>query len=247
MACRSSTSARSSPQQNEHEKGEPDDVEEALLEALSRPGFTFFHKVQSFMGRVSAIDPWHRRRGTVEDETQVMNIAAKINTDLLKLYQQRPPLMDLAFGGKLCEPYLQPSLAVNVTRSLRTYLANYHASFIHLHRVAYKHLPRTQSVIEAMSTIQHIAYSMSGPDDTHTEPLPVNMLWPLLMWGCEEDSLEARTLISAVIRQMGNVATNASITGDVLEEVQRRQDETGQRVDVRSIMQEIFNSTFAVV
>ena len=202
------------------------------------------------MGRISLIDPWHRSRGTVEDETQVMSIAGKINKDLLKLYRQRPPLMDHAIEGKLCEPYLQPTLAASITRSLRTYLANYHASFIHLHRVAYKHLPRTQTVVAAISTIRQIAQTMAAPYDNNSfsvEPLPVNMLWPLLMWGCEEEAQDMRHWISAAIRQMGNVATNASITADVLEEVQRRQDATHQRMDVRSIMQEVFHSNFAVV
>lgn len=237
----------SSPHDETLDGEDPDDVQEALLDALSSPGFAFFHKVQSFMGRISQIDPWHRSRGTVEDETYVMSIAAKINKDLIKLYLQRPPLMDLAVEGKLREPYLQPNLAANVTRSSRTYLANYHASFIHLHRVAYKHLPRTQSVVSAMHKIRRVAYTMCEPNDISEEPLPVNMLWPLLMWGCEEENSEMRRWISQTIRRMGNVATNAAITADVLEEVQRRQDAANQRMDVRSIMQEVFNSNFAVV
>lgn len=236
-----------SPHDDDYAREDPDDVQEALLDALSSPGFAFFHKVQSFMGRISQIDPWHRSRGTVEDETQVMSIAAKINKDLIKLYQQRPPLMDLAAEGKLREPYLQPQLAANVTRSLRTYLANYHASFIHLHRVAYKHLPRTQSVVGAMQKIGQVAHTMCELPESSEQSLPVNMLWPLLMWGCEEETPEMRTWILYQIRRMGNVATNAGITADVLEEVQRRQDATGQRMDVRSIMQEVFNSNFAVV
>lgn len=238
----------SSPHQKDHDGDDPDDdVQGALLDALSSPGFAFFHKVQSFMGKISHIDPWHRSRGTVEDETQVMSIAAKISKDLVKLYRQRPPLMDLAVEGKLCQPYLQPGLAASVTRSLRTYLANYHASFIHLHRVAYKHLPRTQSVVSAMTVIQQIAKTMSATDENMDEPLPVNMLWPLLMWGCEEEAQETRQWILHQIRLMANSATNAGITADVLEEVQRRQDATGQRVDVRSVMQDVFHSNFAVV
>jgi hypothetical protein len=51
----------------------------------------------------------------------------------------------------------------------------------------------------------------------------------------------------STIRQMGNVATNAGVTADVLEEVQRRQDAAGQRMDIRSIMEEVFDSNFAVV
>jgi hypothetical protein len=218
-----------------------------LLDTLLSPGFAFFHKVQTFMGRISLIDPWHRKRGTVEDETQVMNIASKINSDILRLYRQRPPLMDLAADGRLKFPHLPTDLATSVTRNMRTYLSNYHASFIHLHRVAYKHLPRTKNMNKAIHTIGHMARQMCNDTNAVDDALPINMLWPLLMWGCEEDSIEERTWIASNIRRMGTAATNASITADVLEEVQRRQDALGQRVDVRSVMEDVFQTSFAIV
>lgn len=224
-----------------------DEVYEALHDALSRPGFVFFQKVQSFMGRISLIDKWHRGRNTVEDETEVMHIASKISRDLNRLFQQRPPLMDLVSHDKLMQPHLSEALASSITRCLRTYLANYYASFIHLHRVAYVHLPRTQNVYKALSTIRQMARMMVGDAHTSDEPLPVNMLWPLLMWGSEEDSQEERVWIISNVRKMGDIATNASITADVLEEVQKRQDATKARVDIRSVMQDIFNSSFAIV
>lgn len=224
-----------------------DNVRDALLDALLEPGFSFFHKVQSFMGRISLIDPWHRSRGTVEDETQVMNIASKINKDIVRLYRSRPPLMDLAAEGKLREPHLPAHLAMKVTRTMRTYLANYHASFVHLHRVAYKHLPRTETMEKAITMIKHVARKMCEDQSGEEQSLPVNMLWPLLMWGCEEESSEERIWITTSIREMGNTATNAGITADVLKEVQRRQDKSFQRVDVRSVMQDVFHTSFAIV
>jgi hypothetical protein len=224
-----------------------DDVHDVLLDTLLSPGFAFFHKVQSFMGRISLIDPWHRKRGTVEDETHVMNIASKINSDILRLYRQRPPLMDLAADGRLKFPHLPTDLATNVTRNMRTYLSNYHASFIHLHRVAYKHLPRTKNMNKAIRTIGQMARQMCDDANAVDDALPINMLWPLLMWGCEEDSIEERTWIVSNIRRMGTAATNASITADVLEEVQRRQDALGHRVDVRSVMEDVFQTSFAIV
>lgn len=114
-----------------------DDAEAALEDFVMRPAFFFFQKVQLFMGRVSKIDPWHRQRGTVEDETEVMVIAASITRDIKSLWQQRPPLMDHAVAGRL-STLLSPGLAETITRTMRVYHANYHASFIHLHRVAYK-------------------------------------------------------------------------------------------------------------
>ena len=114
-----------------------DHAEAALEDFILRPAYQFFQKVQLFMGRVSKIDPWHRRRGTVEDETEVMMIAAAITRDIQSLWQPRPPLMDHAVAGRLTT-LLSPALAETITRTTRVYHANYYASFIHLHRVAYK-------------------------------------------------------------------------------------------------------------
>jgi hypothetical protein len=40
-------------------------VEDVLFDTLYQPAFFFFQRIQSFMGRISKIDPWHRSRGTV--------------------------------------------------------------------------------------------------------------------------------------------------------------------------------------
>jgi hypothetical protein len=225
-------------------------VEDVLFDTLYQPGFLFFQRIQSFMGRISKIDPWHRSRGTVEDETAVMNIAAKISRDLGTLWDSRPPLMDYALNGKLTSAHISLSLVFTITRTFRTYFANYNASKIHLHRVAYKYLPLSADTEKAISNIQNTAQLMvevgvaSGPQEGM---LPVNMLWPLLMWGCEENDLETREWIVVQINNMEQVATNAKITAEVLIEVQKRQDALKQRVDVRTVMHEIFNSCFAIV
>jgi len=226
------------------------DIEDVLFDALYQPGFFFFQRIQSFMGRISQIDPWHRSRGTVDDETEVMSIAAKISRDLGALWDARPPLMDYTLNGKLTPAHLSPSLVFTITRTFRTYFANYNASKIHLHRVAYKHLPLSAETDQAISHICNTARIMvevgtsSGPEQ---EMLPVNMLWPLLMWGCEENDPDTREWIIVQINNMEKVATNAKITAQVLSEVQRRQDTLKQRVDVRTVMHDIFNSCFAIV
>ena len=232
------------PIQTEDDPGT--NMEEVLFDVLYQPGLVFFQKVQSFMGRISKIDPWHRSRGTVEDETEVMAIAAKISRDQNTLYNNRPTLMDYAVAGSLTSAHVSANLAHTVTRAFRTYLSNYHASKIHLHRVAYKTLPLTRETLNAISMIRHLTRLMVEGSDS-SEMLPVNMLWPLLMWGCEENDLEEREWIKAQILSMGNVATNARITSQVLEEVQARQDATKERVDVRRVMHDVFDSCFAIV
>lgn len=222
------------------------DIEDVLFDALYQPGFLFFQKVQSFMGRISLIDPWHRSRGTVTDETEVMGIAAKIGRDLTSLWEQRPPLMDYALSGKLTSAHLSPSLAFAITRTFRTYYANYHASRIHLHRVAYKHLPLSAETEASVENIRNTARVMVE-GSLEQEFLPVSMLWPLLMWGSEENDLAIQGWIHVQINRMEKVATNAEITGQVLREVQARQAKLKQRVDIRTVMHDIFNSCFAIV
>lgn len=222
------------------------DIEDVLFQVLYQPGIVFFQKVQSFMGRISKIDPWHRSRGTVEDETEVMNIGAAIATDLRTLYEQRPPLMDYAVAGKLTEPHVSPHLAFVITRAFRTYLANYHASKVHLHRVAYKTFPLTKEANDALNQIRRLARLLVDSLDADNS-LPVNMLWPLLMLGSEELDPQERIWIKTQILRMERVAGNAKITAQVLEEVQARQDAEKVRVDIRSVMHAIFNSCFAIV
>jgi hypothetical protein len=223
-----------------------DDIEDVLFQALYQPGIVFFQKVQSFMGRISKIDPWHRPRGTVEDEIEVMNIGASIAADLRSLFDQRPPLMDYAVAGKLSEPHISAHLAFTITRAFRTYLSNYYASKVHLHRVAYKHLPLTKEADDALTQIRKLAHQISSglaPDDS----LPVNMLWPLLMLGVEEQDEDEKAWIRAQIMRMEGVAGNARITAQVLEEVQARQEASKTRADIRSVMHSVFNSCFAIL
>ncbi|CAK7211154.1 hypothetical protein SEUCBS140593_001072 [Sporothrix eucalyptigena] len=223
-----------------------DDIEDVLFQILYQPGILFFQKVQSFMGRISRIDPWHRSRGTVEDEIDVMNIGAAIAADLRTLYDNRPMLMDYAVAGKLTAAHVSAQLAFAVTRSFRTYLCNYYASKVHLHRVAYKTLPLTQEATEALAQIRHLARLLVEALDAE-DALPANMLWPLLMLGSEEPDPVERAWIHTQIMRMQKVAGNSKITAQVLAELQARQDAAQARVDIRSVMHAIFNSCFAIV
>lgn len=227
------------------------EIEDALFQALYQPGAVFFQKVQSFMGRISKIDPWHRSRGTVADETEVMIIAAKITRDLDRLYDSRPRLMDYAAKGQLTPRYLNSHLSHTITRAFRTYASNFYASKVHLHRVAYKTLPLAMETVLALAKIKELTKMMvDTPSESGVEggePLPVNMLWPLLMLGSEEEDSHERIWIRNQICRMQEVATNAEMTAQVLDEVQKMQDSTRTRVDIRSIMHKIFDACFAIV
>jgi hypothetical protein len=168
-----------------------------------------------------------------------MSSPAKISRDLGSLWDSRPPLIDYALNGKLTSAHISPSLVFTITGAFRAYFANYKASKIHLHRVAYKNLPLSADTEKAISNIRNSARLMvevgaaSGPEQ---EMLPVDMLWPLLMWGTEENDPEASEWIIVQINNMEQVATNAKITAQVLAEVQTRQEVSKVRVDVRTVM-----------
>ncbi|KAK9473366.1 uncharacterized protein V1510DRAFT_414860 [Dipodascopsis tothii] len=195
------------------------------------------------MRRISLIDRWHRPRGTVDAEFEVMKIAADITRDLRRLWDERPPLMDHAVQGRLTALHLGKKLAATVTKSCRVYVAGYYASFIHLHRVAYVQFPCTDEVLNAIDVILSMARLIIADSGT----LPVSMLWPLLMCGSEISSREDRVWIVAQLRKFDNATTNGRMTADVLEQVQERQERLKRREDIRTVMLDVFNSSFAII
>ncbi|KAF4760875.1 hypothetical protein HAV15_007090 [Penicillium sp. str.  len=216
---------------------------EVIYDLLCQPGIAFFQEVQTITGRITRIAHNHRSRGSVEDETEVMAIAADILTDLSSLYDRRPPLTDHAVAGNIGSDTLAEPLASTIVRSFQTYLANFYACYIHLHRVAHRHLVRSKAAVTALSKIKEIVHCMVN----NQEPIPVNMLWPLFLWGTEEDDYNEFQWILETIRGLQHVFTNANMTADVLQETQRRQCEGGKRVDIRSVCLELFYTTFAIV
>ena len=210
---------------------------------LCQPGLAFFQEVQTITGHITRIAHYNRSRGSVEDETEVMAIAADILKDLSSLYDRRPALMDHAVSGNINIDTLAEPLASAIVRSFQTYLANFYVCYIHLHRVAHRHLAHSKAVITALCKIKEIMHLMVS----NNESIPVNMLWPLFLWGSEEDDYDECQWILKTIRSLQHVATNANMTADVLQEIQRRQQEAGARVDIRSVCLELFNATFVII
>lgn len=217
--------------------------QEVIYDNLCQPGISFFQEVQTITGRITRIAHFHRSRGTVKDETEVMAIAAEILKDLSSLYDRRPTLMDHAVSGDIKSDTLAEPLASGIVRSFQTYLANFYVCYIHLHRVAHRHLARSKEVDTAVCKIKEIMHLMVN----NNVSIPVNMLWPLFLWGSEEEDQDECQWILKTIRSLQNVATNANMTADVLQETQRRQREAGARVDIRSVCLELFNATFAII
>jgi hypothetical protein len=225
---------------------EPDvtvlETEEILFNSLNRKAYDFYLQVLNFSGRIARLDKWHRPRGAVQDELEVMLAADKISRDLNALWTRRPAIIDLADKGDQLRQYLSPALAVKVEQHLRTYTANFHACFIHLQRVAYAHLRATPQVKSAVKKIVHLTRLTA--EDGHG--LPVSMLWPLMMAACEAEDEETQGWIIGRIEGMEGSVGNAARTAGLVREIVKRQ-KSGQRADARTVMQETFGQVFAII
>lgn len=210
---------------------------------LCQPGIAFFQEVQTVTGRITRIAHDHRSRGTVEDETEVMAIAADISKDLSSLYDRRPALMDHAVAGNIGGDTLAEPLASTIALSFQAYLVNFYACYIHLHRVAHRHLPHSKAVTRALGKTKEIVHLMVQNDKS----IPVNILWPLFLWGTEEEDREECEWILKTIRSLRHVATNANMAADALQEIQRRQRGLGARVHISSVCLELFNAPIAII
>ena len=77
--------------------------------------------------------------------------------------------------------------------------------------------------------------------------LPATMLWPLFL-GAIEGTVSDRQLLLQMMRDMDmRSVTNAARTVFLLEEVLRRQDHEGRRVDHRSVRQDLFEGELSVL
>jgi hypothetical protein len=225
------------------------EASEILFNALNRRAFAFYLQVLNFSGRIARLDKWHRPRGSVADELEVMLAADKISRDLNALWTRRPALLDLADKSDQLRQYLSANLATKVELHLRTYTAAFHACFIHLQRVAYAHLRATEQVKEAVGRIVHLT-RLTVEEQTVGQghaALPVSMLWPLMMAACEaQDEGTAKWIIECIEGMESSGVDNARRTAGLVREIVKRQ-RGGVRADATTVMQEIFGQVFAII
>jgi hypothetical protein len=219
------------------------EVEDIIFKTLNNPAYNFYLEVITFSGRIARLDPWHRSRGSVSDEFEVMTAGQTIIKDLEALWKRRPETIDLLdqYGKlRLC---LSEALASKLQEHLWTYCANYYACFIHLQRVAYAHLPATE---QAEHSVREIIRIVRLAEQSQKE-LPASMLWPLMMAGCEVEAVDTRHWIISTIENMSSKIGNASRTSKLVQEITKRQVAAGKRFDGRSVMHEAFGTIFAIM
>ena len=221
-------------------------AEDILFNCINHSAYNFYVQTLDFAGRIAHLDRWHRPRGSVADELEVMTAAEQIVKDLDALWARRPEILDFAAqDNEVLGKYLSPRITNNVESHLRTYVANFYACFVHIQRAAYPYLDTTAKTSLAVQRIIALVRLCSRQGDLAR--LSVSMLWPLMMAGCEVGDVETREWLISVVDGMSERIGNAARTARLIREICRRQSERGQRADARTVMQEIFGTIFAII
>ncbi|KAE8411441.1 fungal-specific transcription factor domain-containing protein [Aspergillus pseudocaelatus] len=221
--------------------------------AITGPAYSFLFKAQQVIRRIVCLDMHHRRRGTVSDEFEVLQVAHQIGADLEALWNKRPRVLDVYDKPEELYNTLQPAVADEVCRTFRQYIANFLAIFIYLHRVAFVIYPRTDRVHRAVGQIIQLATVESSSENHH---LPISFTWPLFVAGLE-GSLEQRGWIIQEMQRMADLPSdhspvaqrhpNAKKILQLLEEMTKRQDASRTWADSRLVRRELFVDPFVLI
>ncbi|GAB1206481.1 hypothetical protein APSETT445_005170 [Aspergillus pseudonomiae] len=224
-----------------------------IHKAIVGPAYSFLFKAQQVIRRIVCLDMHHRRRGTVSDEFEVLQIAHQIGADLEALWNKRPRVLDIYDKPEELYDTLQPAVADEVCRTFRQYMANFLAIFIYLHRVAFVIYPRTDRVHRAVDQIIQLATVESG---SVNHRLPISFTWPLFVAGLE-GSLEQRGWIIQEMQRMADLPSdhrpvaqrhpNAKKILLLLEEMTKRQDASRTWADSRLVRRELFVDPFVLI
>lgn len=227
-----------------------------IYDSLVSPVLDFYVETQKVNSRIVQIDLHHRARGTLSDEYDVLQIAHKISADLEALWHARPSAIDLYdHSDERLHDILAPRMAAHVCRIFRTYVANFLAQFIYLHRVAFSIYPQTERVTGAVNKIiglVAVELDAAAADNGVRRPCaPASFLWPLFIAGLEASASqgkwiedEMRRMTEADVDQRHpNVEKALFLSG----ELGRRQNVLKAAADSRCVRRELFTDFFVMI
>lgn len=224
-----------------------------IYEAIVDPAFRFFVQAQQVVRRIVQIDLHHRSRGTLNDEFEVLQIAHKVGADLERLWHRRPSILNIYQQPDVLGETLCASMILKICRTFRQYIANFLASFIYLHRVAFAIYPRTDRVNGAVDQIIQLA-TIESAEPGH---LPVGFLWPLFITGLEASEGQRQWIVHEMQRmavsQKADSPPSLSRHPTVdrvivlLKEMARRQSASRTWADSKCVRQELFSDFFVVI
>ena len=162
-----STTAHEKPAESPLE--EPLSAAEIAYDALYEPAYKFFMRCQSFIPRIIALDAHHRPRGPLDDELEVLQLGQRLRGELRDLWVNRPQGLSVLSDTNGLQEVLHPRVALKVIKSFRSFVANFHAIRILLHRVAFIHYPASEEVKHAITEILRLARDQIVDDGDREE------------------------------------------------------------------------------
>lgn len=248
-------------------------VVELAYDTINQPSYDFFLKSQAFTSRILGLEYYNQEHASMQMNYETLKDGQRINADLHALWANRPSTMQFLRDPKGLDAAFQPQFARRVLLNLRVYTSNFFAQFIHLHRVAFDAFPATADVHNAVSRIIGLTKEImsAAPERRQSETqspstsstrsamngataannfsaaLPAMMLWPLFL-ACTECSTSDRHWILETLRDMVQpTCPSIARTVYLLEELLRRQDQEGRRIDHRAIRREIFDGDLSTI
>ncbi|OBT85370.1 hypothetical protein VE02_05047 [Pseudogymnoascus sp. 03VT05] len=256
----------------------PREIKMNVFNAIMQPALEFHLVSQSYSRKIGTHDRHHRSRNTVEDEYEVVTACKTIDTELKKLWRQRPRVLDLTakdLSGVVCE-----DIAERLDELFAVYIATFWAHFLYIHRVAWWGLPHSSTAKEALDEFwRMMCRSVREPEDNKENHLSAmdrqkvihpGLMWPMFMFGCEVEIGEKQQWSVTQLRLLGERtvtpdteqqhsdslppyrlgqkgAQNAIRASVLLNEVVKRQNETGARVDGKYLSLELFGCHFTII
>lgn len=218
---------------------------DAIYNALNTDPFRFYLKTGQFTHRIVQIDKWHRPRGTLNDELEVLQIGKQIDADLDSHWRARPRLLDKAVYPESLASVVQGPLARRLCGTIRQYLVHFHAHRVYLHRVAFRRYPREEKVDHAMQEILSLARV-----DSDDGVLPAAFKWPLFLVGLEAN-VQEREWVESTLSRMAAANdpdhAGAAMTLQVLRVISQRQAAGDNVVDAIAVRNEFFRGSLGII
>lgn len=194
-----------------------------VFNILLQPAFEFHMTSQAYFRRIGCHDRHHRKRGTPEDEFEIMNACMTFEEELQDLWKRRPGILNL--NAEQLKQFVSEDLAQRLEQLFSVYIATFWGHFIYIHRVAFWNLDHTPIVKKALQeTGNMMRRSVCQPMDRHEfditlERTSSNSIHPGLMWTCFMFGCEVREPVQerwavAQLRALGKLKRSDAANGD---------------------------------
>ncbi|KAJ0412952.1 hypothetical protein BJY00DRAFT_320280 [Aspergillus carlsbadensis] len=198
-------------------------AKQLVLHILLQPALQWYSTAQAYCRRISEQDKHHRRRSTPEDEYDVMLTYREIESQLWRLWSERPKVMLLSMDG--LARLISPDIATRLCQVFSVHLASFWILFVYLHRVCWWNLPHSSTVQRALEEVWlHLqaAYGESpaasneseAAEEARGKTVHPTLLWPVFLFGLECPQTDRRDWAIAQLIALGRSKPALALRGD---------------------------------